>query len=73
MSRSFKKVVVYKLKNDSFFKKLYNKKIRKAEVSGKGNLYRKLGETWDICDFRTNPVSKKELLKQENSYRYVIK
>lgn len=58
MSRSFKKTSVYKDGSDQSKRRKYskrqaNKKVRKwAGTLRKSNEYRKIGEQWDICDYR---------------------
>ena len=58
MSRSFKKTPVYKdgsdkAKKRKYWKRQANKKVRKQQIAlGKSNEYRKIGEQWDICDYR---------------------
>ena len=56
MSRSYKKTPVYKAMVDSrFSKRASNKKIRKQKdlPMGKSKIFRKVSETWEICDYRT--------------------
>ena len=59
MSRSYKKSPVCKCCKMKGGKRRANKKVRQAlkgNMSGvpalKSNIYRKLYESWDICDFR---------------------
>ena len=48
MSRSYKKPY-RKDKNDTFAKKQASKKVRKSDISD-GSLYKKVYQSWDICD-----------------------
>ena len=50
MSRSYKKIPAYG-KNDQDFKRLSNKKARKYDIDS-GCAYKKLGYTYDICDYK---------------------
>lgn len=60
MSRSYKHTPVYKTtKAGNKGKKFANRRIRrKAKITpddiqiGKSNYYRRLNESWDICDYR---------------------
>lgn len=59
MSRSYKHTPVWKFDKSKDGKRRANKKVRQslqtnmeAALTGKSNLYRRLYETWDICDFR---------------------
>lgn len=58
ISRSFKKTPVYKDGSDrsktrKYWKRQANKKVRKCRTAlKKSNQYRKIGEQWDICDYR---------------------
>lgn len=60
MSRSYKRNPVYKDGNSNrrkikkYYKKQANKKVRRTKISfsRKTNMYRKISETWNICDYR---------------------
>lgn len=56
MSRSYKKTPVLKSSSTSSNnrnKRRANKRVRRAEYGlGKSKRYRKIYETWDICDYR---------------------
>lgn len=55
MSRSYKRTPICKDGNKSkkFGKRQANKKIRKtAGLSGKSNNYKKIYESWNVCDYR---------------------
>lgn len=45
MSRSRKKTAIFKQKNDRYYKRLSNKRIRKTE-------FRRVVNSYDICDYR---------------------
>jgi len=55
MSRSYKKTPYYGLRKDQFYKRYSNKKIRQWHRQHKdipdGNAFRKLVDSWNICDF----------------------
>jgi hypothetical protein len=53
MSRSFKKTPMIKLDNSSFGKKQANKRVRKFDIAN-GSSYKKLYESYDICDYKCN-------------------
>ena len=73
MSRSFKKVIVYKLDNDGFLKKYYNRLIRRKGLVGNGGYFKKLNNSWNICDYRTSPLTSIELNELKNRYRITTK
>lgn len=56
MSRSYRKPVC-KLDNDTEFKKIFNRKIRRKQITlhSKGD-FKKINCTWDICDFNAGEV-----------------
>jgi hypothetical protein len=64
MSKSYKHTPCVKQQGRSkkFYKKYANKKIRRKQLNEDipdGSSYRKLFESWDICDYRFFPMSKK--------------
>lgn len=71
MSRSKKKPVI-KLKNNSFFKKHFNRKLRRKNISLHGADYKKYNCTWDICDFNTGILTGGEL-KNYEKFRLTMK
>ena len=76
MSRSYRKPVC-KLKNNTFFKKYYNRKIRlirkdKQDMAG-GNYYKKYNCCYDICDFNTGVLDKETIQKWYGDADYKIK
>lgn len=50
MSRSYRKIPKYS-RNDKFYKRQANKKARKVGLQD-GNQYRKVYDSWTICDWR---------------------
>lgn len=54
MSRSYKRSPVYTVKGDSkYWKREANRKVRKAKGLGKkSKMYKKVYESWHICDYR---------------------
>ena len=55
MSRSRKKTAVWKQENDGFFKRWANVVVRHREDVSNGCEYKKLFETWSICDWKWFP------------------
>lgn len=52
MSHSFKKQLVAKERNDKHNKKSANKKVRRySDDIANGKAYKKIYESYDICDF----------------------
>lgn len=75
MSRSHKKPVI-KHRNNKFYKKQFNRNIRRSETTyqGKGMSYKKANCTWNICDFNTGELSKEKLEKYgKEKYKITIK
>ena len=52
MSRSFKKVPIHKESNSKFCKAQANRKVRRTDVIADGSSFRKVYDSWDICDWR---------------------
>ena len=53
MSRSYKKHPYFLMIGDKSFKKIYNRRIRRAHLAddvNSGGSYKKLNDSWDICD-----------------------
>ena len=74
MSRSYRKPVA-KLKNNTFFKKYYNRKvrlIRKKQDISSGNSYKKYNCCYDICDFNTGILDEKTIQKWYPNNRHKI-
>ena len=51
MSRSYKKHIIFKCKNQKFFKHLSNKKIRRNFEIPSGMAFKKVHCSYDICDY----------------------
>lgn len=71
MSRSFKKTPVCKdgskhSKKKKYSKRQENKKVRKLQAAlRKSNEYRKIGEQWNICDYRTYETKPESVTEEE--------
>ncbi len=52
MSRSYKKFIVNKEENSRSCKRMANRAVRRGREIPKGNGYKKLYCSWDICDWR---------------------
>lgn len=52
MSRSRKKTAIFKQKNDKWYKRHSNKKIRKTRDIPSGSAFRRVANSYDICDWR---------------------
>ena len=52
MSRSRKKTAIFKQKNDKWYKRHSNKKIRKTDNLPSGGAFRRVVNSYDICDWR---------------------
>ncbi len=72
MSRSFKHTPVYKGDKDRSAKKYANRRVRRNGKikhedlkAGKSKHYKKLNESWHICDYRTwgEPIWRRESCK----------
>ena len=76
MSRSYRKPVA-KLKNNTFFKKYYNRKVRLIRKNNQdmasGNSYKKYNCSYDICDFNTGLLDKTTIQKWYGDKDYQIK
>lgn len=74
MSRSFKKIFVYKDRSNrskikKYWKRQANKKVRRLQgVLRKSNEYRKIGESWDICDYRFYEAKPDDAMGEELNY-----
>ena len=51
MSRSRKRVTIWKQPNSRYYKRLSNKRIRKADIQS-GGMFKRVMDTYDICDWR---------------------
>lgn len=63
MSRSFKKIAIIK-DQVTWMKRYANKKVRRTPNIPNGKAYRKLFDSWDICDYKFMYFSKQELIEQ---------
>ena len=73
MSRSYRKPVC-KLNNDTEFKKIYNRKIRRKNIIlHDGNYYKKLNCCYDICDFNTGVLDPKTIQNWYKDREYKIR
>ena len=52
MSRSYKKHLYEKQQNTKGLKKCANRRVRRAKNVPSGKAYKKLFQSWDICDWR---------------------
>ena len=50
MSRSRKKTAIFKQKNNKWYKRQSNKKIRKTDIPS-GGAFRRVINSYDICDY----------------------
>ena len=74
MSRSRKKVSVFKdtdsrrcSKRKQYFKRLFNKRVRHQNDLADGNQYRKINDSYELCDYECLWVDK------EKPWRGIIK
>jgi len=51
MSRSRKKTAIFKQKNNKWYKRQSNKKIRKTDNLASGGAFRRVVNSYDICDY----------------------
>lgn len=72
MSRSYK-FPMFKLKNDRFYKRLANRIVRKCPVLVSGRSYKKIFNSWGICDYRSYPVIRKSRWLTEEETMELIK
>jgi len=52
MSRSRKKTAIFKDKNNKWYKRYSNKKIRRARDIPSGGAFRRVVNTYNICDYK---------------------
>lgn len=67
MSRSYTKVPVRKQRNDQYYKRFANKKVRQLPVDFEippGSTFKKLSERYDICDWRSVSFSKNNEIRE---------
>lgn len=67
MSRSYKRNPVYKALS-KYSKRQANKKVRRTKLTAfrKSNMYRKVYETWDVCDYRFYVPFSSEISKNKD-------
>jgi hypothetical protein len=82
MSRSYQKTAGWtdKWRTKNFIKRYANKKVRKTKDIPNGKAFKKLYESYDICDYKFLFYSKKEVLEnckriytEKRIYRYYMK
>lgn len=66
MSKSYHKTPYCGQKNNTFMKKEFNRRLRRnklKELYDNGNSYRKVYQTWDICDFYTYAWNREKAIR----------
>ena len=71
MSRSRKKTAIFKQKNDKWYKRRSNKKIRKTDIPS-GGAFRRVVNSYDICDYARFADLKVERPPESNEKRYLV-
>ena len=72
MSKSYK-FPMFKLKNDTFLKRLSNKIVRKCSTLSNGKSYKKVFNSWEICDYRSYPSTRRTRWLTEEEMIELIK
>ena len=72
MSKSYK-FPMFKLKNDTFLKRLSNKIVRKYPILSNGKSYKKVFNSWEICDYRSYPSTRRTRWLTEEEMIELIK
>lgn len=72
MSRSYK-FPMFKLKNDTFLKRLSNRIVRKYSTLSNGKSYKKVFNSWEICDYRSYPSTRRTRWLTEEEMIELIK
>jgi len=72
MSKSYK-FPMFKLKNDTFLKRLANRIVRKHAVLPNGKSYKKVFNSWEICDYKSYPLIRKTRWTTEEEMIEIIK
>jgi hypothetical protein len=72
MSRSYKKVFGYVDRNP-WSKKQANKKVRRTENISSGGSYKKVHESYDICDYTFIYFNKSDVNKRDKPWKYYSK
>ena len=68
MSRSYKKVggwTDHKSPRSKIAKRFANKKVRKTKEISSGRAYKKICNSWDICDYKFYIFQKDEVKKED--------
>lgn len=71
MSRSYKKIpgfTDHASPRSKWYKRYYNKRIRRTFDLPSGKAYRKIGNSWDICDYKSLCFSEKEFKEKWHYY-----
>ena len=65
MSRSFKKSLVAKDKNNKYNKRCANKRVRRYDdIISNGKHYKKIYESYDICDYAFMALNEDEVYNE---------
>ena len=70
MSRSYKKVPVAALPKDKFFKNYFNRRVRRNDETLNNSSYKKLSQSYDICDYRGDSMSFTDFWEREVRHWY---
>ena len=75
MSRSRKKYPLIKCGGNRSFKKIFNRRFRRNKDLDfpSGNAYRKVNESWDVCDIVMGYFKSKEIPDEDRKYWYAMK
>jgi hypothetical protein len=64
MSRSYKKTPRAGDRKNKYFKKYFNRRLRRSPDSFRYKSYRKFSESWDVCDYEEVGTSFNEYYRQ---------
>jgi hypothetical protein len=64
---------MFKLKNDRFHKRLANRIVRKCPVLVSGRSYKKAFNSWEICDYKSYPSTRRTRWLTEEELIELIK
>jgi len=73
MSRSFKKNAGWtdhRSPFSKFAKKFANRKVRRTKNIPNGGAYKKIYESWEICEYKFLYFSKSEIVREIEKYGY---
>lgn len=75
MSRSRKKHPLIKCAGDKGFKKIFNRRFRHKNDFDfpSGNAYRKVNESWEICDILVGYFKHSDIPEENRKYWYSMK